>query len=101
MRKWLRRTWFWDSSLDMLSCPGILAVLAGAIVLLFALVFVGVTYGGRAYGKPTCRHWGEQVGVQTKFVILNWADSGTCLARTPAGLWVPSSRWQAFVGGSK
>lgn len=80
------------------------ALLASLFLGLFVLpvgIFCGVVYGGRAYGRDTCKTWSKQTGVPVKFVVLNWADSGTCLARTPDGHWIVNSQWQAFFGASK
>ena len=84
-----------------LTMGGFLGILAGGILLVLAVVFCAVTYGGRSYGRTTCANWSSQTGIQTKFVILNWADSGTCLARTPGGRWVLNSKWQAFVNAGR
>lgn len=72
-----------------------------ALALLGIGVFVGVVtaciiYGGRAYGRPQCARWGVQTGYPTKFVILGWADGGTCLARTKSGRWVLNTQVRAF-----
>lgn len=45
----------------------------------------------RAIGRSTCHNWGEQTGYRTKFTVLNWADTGTCLAQTSDGHWVPNT----------
>lgn len=69
--------------------------------LLFAIIFPAVTFGGRAVGRTTCRNWGSQVGVPVEFRVLNWADTGTCFARTPGGRWIPNSNWFSYVRGGK
>lgn len=45
----------------------------------------------RAVGRTTCRNFAAQTGYPTKFVVLNWADTGTCLARTPDGHWTKNT----------
>lgn len=86
---------------DDLSLGG--ALCAGAAVLcgVFAIVFPAVVFGSRSVGATTCRNWGNQVGVPTEFRILNWADTGTCFARTPGGRWIPSDGWFSYVRGDK
>ncbi len=66
---------FWFCGVSLFGC-GVIAV---------------VVYPSRSVGNTTCRHWGEQSGYETKFRILNWADTGTCLARTPNGRWVKNT----------
>jgi len=72
---------------------------AAFVALIVAIVMVSVIVGGRVVGRTTCRNWGVQTGIPTKFAILNWNDPGTCLARTPDGRWVLNTNWQAFVNG--
>ena len=76
-----------------------LSVVFGCLALAGVLI-IGITLGGRAYGRTTCANWGSASGITTKFQVLNWADSGTCLARTPSGQWVLNSKWEAFVTGT-
>lgn len=80
----------------------------GMILSIFAVLAVAVlaigitgTVAARAYGHTTCNNWGSETGIATKFVVLNWGDSGTCLAQTPDGRWVLNSKWTAFVKGDK
>lgn len=66
------------------------ALLAG-IAALVLLMVPTIVLPSRAVGSTTCRHWGEQTGYATKFQILNWADTGTCLARTSGDHWVKNT----------
>jgi hypothetical protein len=93
------RLWLVDSY--GLTPYGVLAILIGCALAIVGVMFAAATYGGRSYGRATCARWGAQTGIQTKFVVLNWADSGTCLARTLNGRWVKNSQWVAFVQGSR
>lgn len=81
------------------SLLGFLSACGGGCFLLAAILVPTIVLSSRAVGRTTCRHWGTQTNIPTKFVLLNWADSGTCLARTPTGRWVPNSNWAAFVRG--
>lgn len=58
-----------------------------------------VTSGSRAVGRTTCRHWGERTNFKTQFVILNWNDTGTCLALAPNGQWVKNTKVAQFLQG--
>lgn len=80
---------------------GIISVVASIFVVVVVSLVLALTLGGRAYGRTTCTNWSQETGVRTKFAVLNWLDSGQCLALTPSGTWVLNSRWQAFVEGSK
>jgi hypothetical protein len=62
----------------------------GLVFLVTGFVSV-IIYPSRSVGRTTCRHFSEQSGYPTKFVILNWADTGTCLARTPDGHWTKNT----------
>lgn len=80
---------------------GALWFISGWIVLIVASImgiFLLVTGISRPVGHSICNNWSRQTGVPTKFVILNWADTGTCLARTPDGHWIQNSNWNAYVG---
>lgn len=70
----------------------ILVAILGALVAFMGLLAPTITWSGRAVGRTTCRHFAEQSGYQTKFTILNWADSGTCLALASNGRWVPNTQ---------
>ena len=69
---------------------GFVATMVVVLAVIVAVTFCGFTYGGRAVGRTTCRNWGTQTGYETKFVVLNWSDSGTCLARSH-GRWVQNT----------
>lgn len=47
-----------------------------------------VVLPSRTVGKTTCRNFSKESGYATRFVIMNWADTGTCLALAPNGRWV-------------
>ena len=66
-------------------------IVAGATLLVCGFIAL-IVYPSRAVGRTTCRNWASQTGYETKFTILNWADTGTCLARVPGGRWVQNSR---------
>lgn len=92
---------FWNDKYGMLKARWIFAFSTIAVVIVMFGIFSAVVYGGRANGRGTCSQWEQQMGVPTKFTVLNWADSGTCLAKTPEGIWVKNTNWQAFVGGGQ
>ncbi len=66
---------------------GFVSLLAAILLI----VFGAIVLGGRSVGRTTCRHFSAQTGYPTKFAILNWADTGTCLARTPDGHWTKNT----------
>ncbi len=80
---------------------GVITTVLLSFVTLILAVGLAVTLGGRAYGRTTCANWSVETGIETKFAVLNWADSGTCLAKTPDGRWVLNSKWTAFVNAGK
>ena len=84
-----------------LTVGGFLLSAFGGIAVFVIAVTIAIALGSRAYGRTSCSNWASQTGIPTKFAVLNWADSGTCLARTPDGRWIANSNWQAFVGASK
>ena len=73
---------------------GWIALIVAFILGIFLLI-IGIS---RPVGRSTCANWSRQTGVTTKFVLLNWADTGTCLARTPDGHWIQNTNWNAYVG---
>ncbi len=66
--------------------------------VVLTVLFASIILGSRAIGRTTCRHWSEQTGYPSKFRILNFFDTGTCLARTPSGRWVLNSKVLTFTG---
>lgn len=80
---------------------GIVATALACAAVLLALIFAAVLFPSRAVGRITCRNFASQTGFKTKFVILNWADTGTCLAQAPNGRWVKNTQIVQFVQGSK
>lgn len=76
---------------------GIISAIA-ALVLTCMAIIIPIA---RHVGHSTCSNWSSQTSVPTKFVLLNWADTGTCLAKTPDGHWVKNSNWYAYVGVNK
>ncbi len=70
--------------------------LCSAIVAVCIIVFLAVVLVGRSVGRTTCENWSIETGIESKFVLLNWADTGTCLAKAPDGRWILNSNWQAF-----
>lgn len=69
--------------------------IAGAIVFIGSGFVSIIVYASRAAGRTSCSHWGQQTGYPTKFRVLYWADTGTCLAQTPNGHWVKNT--QVFI----
>jgi hypothetical protein len=64
---------------------------AGMIVLGFAALSCAliptIVLPSRYVGSTNCRNWSQQTGYPSKFRVLNWFDTGQCLARTPDGHW--------------
>jgi hypothetical protein len=74
-------------------------VLVGIVSAVFALVCVvlaitlpAVIYSSRHFGRVSCDNFAIQSGYQTKFVLLNSWATGTCLAHTKDGRWVPTNQ---------
>lgn len=80
---------------------GMILTLGLGVALVVALAFAAALFPSRAVGRTTCRNFASQTGFKTKFVILNWADTGTCLAQAPNGRWVKNSQIVQFVQGSR
>lgn len=83
---------------DEFSGWGFLAAITCAIAVIMAILVPLVTYGSRNQGRISCRSFASQTGYPTKFVLLNSWDTGTCLARTRSGRWVPKGQ---LVGVSR
>jgi hypothetical protein len=80
---------------------GVILIALSSIGALILILFLSILYGGRAAGRTICRHWSDQTGIPTKFEVLYWADTGTCLARTPDGRWVLNTKVQVYIPGGK
>ena len=96
---WPRRLRLTDSY--GISGFGMLLSILGVLVVVLTIVFASVVYGGRAYGRTTCVNFATETGFQTKFVVLNWADAGTCLALAPNGRWIKNTQIVQFIQASK
>lgn len=82
---------------DSLRLPWVLAVIFGSVVGVTAVVMAIAVVSMRSYGRGACATWGRQSGFPTKFVLIGWADSGTCLARAPNGQWVLNTKIVQFI----
>lgn len=74
----------------------ILSLLVGAAVIVTVLV-VSIVASERAVGRISCRNWAQAAGFPSKFVILNYFDSGSCLAQAPNGRWVSNTKVVQFI----
>lgn len=92
---------FIDRRYGGLSGFGFGVVFLGTIFALIAVVCVAIIAGGRITGRTGCANWGMETGIPTKFVILNFGNTGTCFAHAPDGRWVPKDQWAVFVSGQK
>lgn len=72
------------------------SIFAG-IVLSVVILLVSIVFGSRAYGATECSNWGKQTGYNTKFEVLNFMDTGTCLALAPNGRWVLNTQVLSFA----
>lgn len=77
----------------------VIASVVGGTVALAALLLVVLIVGMRSYGRGVCRQFATQTGFPTKFVVLGFMDSGTCLAKAPDGRWVLNTQIVQFTGG--
>lgn len=84
-----------------ISLFGVILGFTAGLAIVVALLFAAILFPSRAVGRITCRNFASQTGFKTKFVILNWADTGTCLAQAPNGRWVKNTQIVQFVQGSK
>ncbi len=75
-----------------LTMGGFVVSLVTVIVAFIAILSVLVIGLSRHYGRISCANWSAETGYPSKFVILNTASGGTCLARTPSGRWVVNSK---------
>lgn len=77
--------WLFESFLRLM------LVVFGAAAL-FAAVSMGIAIASsRVVGRTTCHNFAVQTGYRTKFEVLNFFDTGTCLARTPDGHWTKNT----------
>ncbi len=70
-------------------------------LLFVTVVMVSVVGLSRHFGRIACGNWSSETGYPTKFVLLNTASTGTCLARTPSGRWVVNSKVIAIAPSRK
>jgi hypothetical protein len=91
---------FWDQY-GYLRIPWMIALLLTVAALFAGGIGVVIVTSSRAVGRTTCRNWSAQTGYETKFVLLNWADTGTCLALAPNGRWVKNTQVLSFANGRK
>lgn len=75
----------------------ILGILAAVIALVTIILFITLA-SSRAIGRTTCHNWSAQTGFKSKFVVLNFFSTGTCLAQAPNGQWVVNSQIVQFIG---
>lgn len=74
----------------------VLVFLFGAIALLLVTIFAANIIGCRLNGPGACEQWGQQTGHRTKFRLIGFLDTGTCLAQLKNGRWVINSSVGAF-----
>lgn len=75
---------------------GFLTALLAGITLLMAVLVTSIVLGSRAIGRTTCGHWASQTGFASKFVVLNFFDTGSCLGR-----WVKNTQIVQFIQAGK
>lgn len=84
-----------------LSFGGFVLSCCAGIAACFVLVGLVVILSMRPYGRGVCHRFAEQTGFRTKFVVLGFMDTGTCLAQAPNGQWVSNSKIVQFVQATK
>jgi hypothetical protein len=94
--RWLRLCDQWGISFFGMICSVLLG--CAAIVLVSLLLTIAI---GRNAGRTSCHNWSVETGIQTKFAVLYWADTGKCLAKAPDGRWVLNTRVQVYIPGAK
>lgn len=75
------------------------AICAGLLALLPAIIMPTAILLGRHYGRVNCEAFAQQTNRQTKFVIYNSFASGQCLTPTADGKWIPTDNLREFGDG--
>jgi hypothetical protein len=78
----------WNDNWGYLKFRWIILFGSVGLAVLVASIIAIVIPVSRAVGETNCSNLGEQTGYPTKFRILNFFDTGTCLVRNSNGLWV-------------
>jgi hypothetical protein len=79
-----------------LSGFGLIVVILMIACVIVAILVPSIIFGSRALNRSQCHNFATQSGYQTKFVILNWGSTGTCLAHVD-GKWIPKENIRSFA----
>ena len=81
-----------------LTMGGLMLCILAAVAVFVAVLMFAIVESSRSVGRTTCRNFQTQTGYETKFVLLNFFDTGTCLAKAPDGRWVLNSKVLTIAG---
>lgn len=67
-----------------------------AIFAVIGAIICGIVYGivslSRTAGHASCNTFARTSGYTTKFRLMHFLDTGSCLVQTPSGKWMSQDR---------